>query len=697
MDPIRSLKTLLANGPSGTTEGKVESRDDRKGTVVVRLPGNETVVAQGSGLNPGDRVVLAKGPEGGWVARQLGRPEGQPAPVLSTWMTEAPGSDLGEALRSGEPRMIRTALVALWRKLDSNASSQEVPQALQEARRRGMPPLVSRADAPARNVPSPSAVPLALRAEISPGAYRGEIPGRRFELIGPPGIRLGEAGLWTESVISDILSVWMPTAVEDAAVPGLPTRVAADASGARRLLDHLGVELSAEEAESPSFGALVRSLVRAGAMFAGQDAGAQAHLPLPSPKASLPGTPGPATVPAPISPILQAAASVGIVAPSAAHQARESSIGPSLSKGLEPLDATALAHGGSDDLVWGGSAVGQGGEADLRSANPSGTIAEFPEASTSPSKAPAFLPQGSLPATASPVNPATPSISTQAPQVASLPEDAGRVPATPVRELPAAVALRVVLAWLVAAEEPSEALLRAAVGGFRELPEALQILARAQDLRPEDFEAVSNFLKSAAPEEPLLPRDLGLDRRGPASPAAHDPNLPRPLSQAIVEDLARALTQGRAEDASVLREALGSLVGEALDRARDPANPVASAPWTMPPHGDRPDSGRVVVRDRRKSSDTPSDKTVVEVSMNPSGLGSVDARLELRGDDLDVVFHAREVATVERIREHLPELRGILTQLGLQPRELESRAGKPGGAKRPNEVRESSGGLDIRA
>lgn len=623
MDPIRSLKTLLANGPSTTTEGKVESRDDRKGTVVVRLPGNETVVAQGAGLNPGDRVLVAKAPEGGWVARPLVRPEGQAAPVLSTWMTEPPGSDLGEALRSGEPRMIRTALVALWRKLDSSATAQELPQVLQEARRRGMPPLVSRAETPARGAPSQSAVPLALRAETAPGTYRGEIPGRRFELIGPPGIRLGEAGLWTEAVISEILSVWTPTAVEEGAVPGLPARVTADAAGARRLLDHLGVEVSSEEAGSPSFRALVRSLVRAGAMFAGDGVGDQPDLPVSTSKASLPGTASPGAAPAPTFPTRMVATSDRIAAPSPTRPSPEASIGPN---------------------------------------------AAAPEA---------------------------PSTQVPAEIVA---EASGRTPAAPVRELPAAVALRVVLAWLVAAEEPSESLLRAAVGGFRELPEALQILARAQDLRPEDFEAVANFLKHASSERPLLPRDLGLDLRSAAVGAqTQDPDTARPLSQAIVEDLAKALTQGRTDDASVLREALGSLVGEALDRARDPANPMASAPWTMPPDGDRPDSGRVVVRDRRKSREEPSGRTVVEVSMNPSGLGPVDARLELRGDDLDVVFHAREAATVDRIRENLPELRGILTQLGLQPRELESRAGRPGLAKRAAETREAGGGLDIRA
>lgn len=684
MDPIRSLKTLLASGPSGTTEGKVESRDDRKGTVVVRVSGNETVVAQGSGLEPGDRVLVAKGPEGGWVARPLVRPEVQHAPVLSTWMTEQPGSELGEALRSGEPRLIRTALVALWRRLDSSNTAQELPQALEEARRRGMPPLVSRGDASVRTVPTPGAVPLALRAETTPGVYRGETPGRRFELLGPPGIRLGEAGLWTESVLSEILSVWLPTAVEDGAVPGLPSRVAADASGARRLLDHLGVELSPEEAESPSFRALVRSLARAGAIFLGET---PAETASPQPGSSLPGAP--TSVSAAIASLPQEATKT--MSPSALRPSNLPPDGRISAPLPNQAEKSLSGRNPPDQRVGSPASGGPTLPTGFPSMDPSMVFAETStisredatHARTSTGTGPTDLARSSVVS-----NPAMPSSATM---------DSGRVATAPVRELPAAVALRVVLSWLVAAEEPSESLLRAAVGGFRELPEALQILARAQDLRPEDFEAVSAFLSSAAPEEPLLPRDLGLDRRAPAGPAAHDPNVPRPLSQAIVEDLARALTQGRTEDASVLREALGSLVGEALDRARDPANPAASAPWTMPPTGDRPDSGRVVVRDRRKSSDTPSDRTVVEVSMNPSGLGSVDARLELRGDDLDVVFHAREAATVERIREHLPELRGILTQLGLQPRDLESRSGKPGVAKRPSDVRESSGGLDIRA
>lgn len=703
MDPIRFLKTLAATGSTSATEGRVESRDETKGTVVVRLPGNETVVAQGSGLQPGDRVGLAKSPEGVWIARPLPKPEGQPVPVLSTWMTEPPGSDLGEALRSGEPRMIRTALVDLWRRMDS-AATQELPQALQEARRRGMPPLVSRSEPSARSVPTSSAVPLALRAETSPGVYRGEIPGRRFELTGPPGIRLGEAGLWTESVLSEILSVWLPAAVEDVAVPGLPARVAADASGARRLLDHLGVELSAEEAESPSFRALVRSLVRAGAMFAGESPSEE--FDPPSRTSSRAGIPDPASrsVPggAPAAVRGDAAQASSVLAP---DRRGETSLSLVVQAEVldhpEPPDLLAPSPSRSQSLA--SPLDGPRASAPLLSSDPElppttatpGKTATGPESKAVPLSATATPPARPSARFELPLAPATPDLQALPPEGNPVAEDSPSVVPV-VRELPAAVALRVVLAWLAAAEEPSEALLRAAVGGFRELPEALQILARARDQRPEDFEAVATFLRQTSPESPLLPRDLGLDRRLPTEAAPEGP-LARPLSQAIVEDLAKALSQGRTEDATVLREALGSLVGEALDRARDPSNPMSSAPWTMPPSDARPDSGRVVVRDRRKSPQEASDKTVVEVSMNPSGLGSVDARLTLRGDDLDVVFHARETSTVDRIREHLPELRGVLVQLGLQPKDLEARPGKPGAAKRSAEVRDSSGGLDIRA
>lgn len=710
MDPIRSLTNLAASGMTKATEGKVESRDERKGTVVVRLPGNETVVAQGSGLQPGDRVALARTPEGAWIARPLPKQEGQSAPVLSSWMTEPPGSELGEALRSGEPRMIRTALVALWRRMDAVAT-QELPQALQEARRRGLPPLVSRADPGARTVPTPGSVPLALRAETSPGVYRGEIPGRRFELTGPPGVPLGEAGLWTESVLSEILSVWLPAAVEDVAVPGLPARVAADASGARRLLDHLGVELSAEEAESPSFRALVRTLVRAAALFAG-DAPAGDDVPASGPDS-------PTRIPGPASGSVPTLAVRGSATP-------HPSVPTSLARGETPMpnpagglelpelpdfavsDQTQVpaSEARSETLRLLDPARSQGGEPSV-SLPTSGKPGLGPQPETLPPSE-AGLPAsratgvfvGMLPPPNLGIPDTPPSLALDGSQPAPAGLPAGGDPSAPgvpvTRELPAMVALRVVLAWLASAEEPTEALLRAAVGGFRELPESLQILARAQERRPEDFDAVATFLRQASNETPLLPRDLGLDRR-PSGEGVPEVQPARPLSQAIVEDLAKALSQGRTEDASVLREALGSLVGEALDRARDPSNPMASAPWTMPPSEERPDSGRVVVRDRRTSPKEASDKTVVEISMNPSGLGSVDARLTLRGDDLDVVFHAREVATVDRIREHLPELRGVLTQLGLQPRDLDARAGKPGAVKRSTEVRESSGGLDIRA
>jgi len=262
-------------------------------------------------------------------------------------------------------------------------------------------------------------------------------------------------------------------------------------------------------------------------------------------------------------------------------------------------------------------------------------------------------------------------------------------------DLPASTALRVALAWALSNGEPSQAVLKSAVGVAQDLPDALHRLAKALETGSDRFPQVASFLAKSDPESPLLPKHLGLD--APRQNLVPDAAVGRNLSSAIVEDLGQALKQGRSEDAQVLREALNSLVSEGFDGARDPANPMASAPWTMPPRQDRPDSGRVVVHDRRRKGEDASNRTVVDVSMTPTGLGAVDARLELKGQDLNVEFRAREADTVAKLRGGLPELRQILTQLGFDTKDLDVKLGRKSPAKPAGTARSGGSGLDIRA
>jgi flagellar hook-length control protein FliK len=256
------------------------------------------------------------------------------------------------------------------------------------------------------------------------------------------------------------------------------------------------------------------------------------------------------------------------------------------------------------------------------------------------------------------------------------------------------MALRVLLAWSMSEAEPTDAALRAALGDAPDLSDALETLGKVLGQEPERFPAVATFLAAIEPETPLLPRQLGLERHTPAS---GNPPSATTLAEALATDLGAALVQGRPEDAQVLRDALRSLASEGFGAARDPRDPTSSSPWSLAPRQDRPDSGKVVVHDRRRHRDDPSRGTVVDVAMDPSGLGGVDARLELRGRDLDVRFSTREQETARTISDNLPQLRKLLLGLGFEPRELDARAGKSR-VRRPSPHKGDGGGaLDIRA
>jgi len=694
VDPLSALRALLPSLPGTSLEGRVEAVDAKQGTVAVRLPTGEIVTAQGEGIAAGERVQIGRGTDGAWTARLPAKAD-LPNPLdlaVPDWFGTQRAADLVRAARSGDAAQVRAVLAALWTEIGT-AASESLPVPLQAARTRGLGPLASLSTDARQG--GAAASPLALRAESAPGTYRAETAGRPLEVVGPAGLPLGDLGLWTESVIGEILSLWLPSVLESGAVPDLPGRVAADAGGARRILDRLGVAIAPDGADETSLASLVRTLVRAGALLdpgAWSDPGSD---PMPAPKPSPSAVPPPPTA---AQPMLDG------IRPTSASNAV-----PAAAEGDLPGLVAAAETAGIDPLVEGGASPGSSPVADAP-APPPGTPRSPEQVATLLARVLESIPTEGMAGTRTPgaVAPvrtaptaALPAASDATGVAASDPEAVASDPTRPApdkpRDLPAASALRVALAWALSEGEPSTAVLKAAIGDVADLPDSLHRLATALGQRPGDFEAVSAFLAKADPDSPLLPRHLGLDAphgKHAASVAAADA---RTLAQAIVDDLGKALQQGREPDAATLREALGSLVAEGFDGARDPANPMAAAPWTLVPRGERPDSGRVVVRDRRKPTHDKPEKTVVEVSMNPTGLGGVDARLELRGHDLDVVFHAREAGAAALIRDNVPELRRILTTLGLEPRNLDVKVGRKPAATSGPDSREAPGGLDIRA
>ncbi len=697
MDPLSLLRAALPTSDASRLEGKVEASDAKRGTVTVRLPSGESVVAQGTDLAAGDKVLVARSADGSWVARPSAR--SMPGSVgtndLSAWFGAGAAFELAKATAGKDGSRVAAAMQRIWAELLSRPP-ESVPAALQASRERGLPPLVSlTTSVVAPRAGSGGLAPLALREEAAPGIYRAEIAGRATELAGPAGLGRGELGLWTETILDDILSLWLPASLEAASTPALPARVSADVNGARRLLDRLGVPAPA--ANDPSLGSLVRTLVRAAALL--EESSWESGDP--APKAG--SAPRPAEVGIPVG---EGSSERRIGAPGSVATG-----GAAVPRGavgnLETLGGAgrALVDSFLEDGApnSGESKVPDESRAPPPSdpARPGTSTASTPLVAASPSLLASPDSAGRVPSPNPGVQPPptpdaaallAPPTATESVEAVPLPPSARRSP-----ELPSATALRVLLAWSMSEAEPTDAALRAALGDAPDLSDALETLGRMLGQDPERFPAVATFLAAIEPETPLMPRQLGLERHTPAP--ANTLNTPNAttLAEALATDLGAALAQGRPEDAQVLRDALRSLASEGFGAARDPRDPTSSSPWSLAPHQDRPDSGKVVVHDRRRHRDDPSRGTVVEVAMDPSGLGGVDARLELRGRDLDVRFSTRQQETARTISDNLPELRKLLLGLGFEPRELDARAGKARTQRSSPHKGDGAGALDIRA
>lgn len=663
MDPVSLIRQAVLASSSARLEGRVESVDPKKGVVVVRLPGGEVVEAEGKDLAEGDKVLLLKGADGAWSARSAQRPmqmdTGLPAALLSL----KSGEDLARAVGSGDVTRIRVVMARVASEI-YQLPAESLPPELQVSKARGLPPLAS--VAAKTGVPG-TAVPLALLEEVAAGTYKAEAAGRKIVLEGAAGIGKGAVGLWTETVLQGKVSLWLPAELAATEAPGLPARIGADDTGARRLLDRLGVVASSPE--DPSFRSLVRTLVRAAALSEAPSSATPTSPAATVPQTgSAPGTTLPGANPLAGNPSGQVLAAPGVRIPAVLTESVIQAKAPAPAAAAVPAPVAAGLDPALPSLPGTSASVG---------------------AKVTPPEAVPVNPAMLL----DPVADIHPVVSGQDPAVETIhPVVPGEPPA---RTLGAAAALRVVCAWALSADVPSDAVLSAAVGDVEDLPEALYRLVERAVRDPAAFPEVAEFVERSDPKMPWMPHRIGLEKGRGGHSGREDEG--RTLSSSVVGDLARALQDGRTADAQVLREALRSIVGEGLDGAKDPSNPMSSTPWSMPPQGERPDSGRVVVRDRRKNREGSSPRTVVDVTMNPTGLGTVGARLEAVGKELDVRFRSSESATTERIREALPELRRILTDLGFGTRCLEVEDGRPVGQATEPLRPGSAGLLDLRA
>jgi hypothetical protein len=655
MDPVSLLRQAALGASSARLEGRVESVDQKKGVVVVRLPGGDLVEAEGKDLAEGDKVLLLKGADGAWSARSAQRPARFDAVLPQALLALVSGEELSKAVGTADRSRIRTALERVAAEI-ARAPAESLPVQLQAARARGLPPLVSVGE---KSVAPGTVLPLLVLEESSEGVYKAEAAGRRVVLVGAPGVPRGPVGLWTETVLQGKVSLWLPSELPAVEAPGLPSRISADEAGARRLLDHLGVAVASTQ--DASFNSLVRTLVRAAALAEAPSSGAssggdQAQGAVLPPQGG--GAGGPLPPPGVRAiPVLPESVSAGAPIPAPGIPDPD---GPRASAVLRAADAPSASDS-------------------ARSAAQVAAMLAAVVSGESPAPA-AAMAERAIPPSESPAQPAAAS---------AMPAEGSP------RTLGSAAALRVACAWALSADEPSNSVLLAAIGDVQDLPEALHLLVERAVRDPEAFPEVAEFVERSDPKMPWMPHRIGLEKGHGAFAGGQDDA--RSLASAAVGDLARALRDDRNADAQVLREALRSIVGEGLDGARDPSNPMSSAPWSMPPRGERPDAGRVVVRDRRRDREGASQRTVVDVAMNPTGLGAVGARLEAAGKELDVRFRASEPATAERIREGLPELRRILSELGFGTRALEVEDGRPAaGASEP--LRPGSAGLlDLRA
>jgi hypothetical protein len=293
------------------------------------------------------------------------------------------------------------------------------------------------------------------------------------------------------------------------------------------------------------------------------------------------------------------------------------------------------------------------------------------------SAAPAPTPN--LPENVSPVGP-NPSIVPSDPT--QVPPPGGRTAKPSPAQIPSDVAVRVLAAWSL--DLPATlAVQKAALGQTtQDLPEALASLEKLVQQNPGRHPALEAAMQNL--------RETG---KLPAGTLSDGPR--RSLEAAVLEALVQESSEG---DAEPLRKAAQTLLSDRLpDRATGSESgqtywASASGEW---------EKARIVVRDERErkgkgKGDVPSDFHSVDVAMDPTGLGRVEAHLELRGHVLTTRLQAVDPATTDLLRQRLPELAQAFSKLGLESGGLDVRRKAPAKTAAPRK-RGAGGALDVRA
>jgi hypothetical protein len=250
-------------------------------------------------------------------------------------------------------------------------------------------------------------------------------------------------------------------------------------------------------------------------------------------------------------------------------------------------------------------------------------------------------------------------------------------------QIPSNMAVRVLAAWsldLPAAPSVQKATLGQAT---QDLPQALASLEKLVQQNPGRHPALEAALQNLRESGKLPPGTLSDAPR-------------RSLEAAVLEALVQESTDHG--DAEPLRNAAQALLA---DRFPDASRGEQSGQSYWAAGGGQWEKARIVVRDERErkgkaKNDAPSDFHSVDVSMDPTQLGRVDAHLELRGHILTTRLQATDPATADLLRQRLPELSQAFSKLGLELGGLDVRQ-KPPAKVTPPRKRGAGGSLDVRA
>jgi hypothetical protein len=624
-----------ASGAGGGVDGRIESVQD--GKALVKLLGGSTVqVPVDRELPTGTPVTVATASDG-TLQLTVRTPDADLAKLRET-ILNALQSLLGEPLASAlSTPLARGDFAAAARSLPSAPPPGTAISGPVESTLSG-PVFLSDPSSPR---PPVGTALIAVLSSLGGNAYSAEVAGQPRTLFGPSGVEPSTRLLARAQILPGGGAVWTPDpAANSSQSRGLPERVQAGPAGALELLQWAGAP-EASQAEIEDLGkalaAAAKSLFEQAQTGAG---GVSAEADPPGVAANIPGAPASEPSPAAVP-----------VAPLAPTPGRVEQI-PSQAAAREAVAPNAAGQAGDPETVFAKTAV---------PANDPGTAVPAPAAT-----APSPTAEPSVPGhqTAGPVGNPQSETTTQSPA-----------------QIPSNIAVKVLAAWSLDLP-PTETVRRASLGQTPlDLPAALDSLEKLVQESPGKHPGLEAALQ-------------GLREQGkvPSGNLAEGPR--RTLEAAVLDALAKESAEGG--DPKPLRQAAESLLA---DRLPDPAPGAESgqAYWASGPAGW--EKARIVVRDERERKGGKSSQTefhAVDVAMDPSGLGRIDARLELRGNVLTTRLRAADPATVDLLRKGLPELSAAFARIGLESGPLEVRGDVPVHKALPR--RPGAGGaLDVRA